>query len=431
MSLQTQFNFNDSSPVHTYYDINILNNDTIGLNDSVPIVFTDTRTDTIIKNPSEYFISVTNFEVDTPSLPLFVPLIDTNISSVGNYNTIYKVAVTLGKLQNGNKTVIIPIKFTPQDLTLPNPSLASIDANNIQEYFYLYSYTWFIDCINSSIINALKDSAQIADNFIPQFTFDTNTNKASIYFPQNATFTQWGGNYLTQNGVNTYFLMMNAPLYNLFSSFKAQYVESIPLTVSTTNDAGWYNIVINPPITVALSATANFYTPDVSNLTGNHSIQNSVLPNRNIIVYPPATVSDFSVITQDYPTTPLWNPVQNIVITTALMPIANELTGVPNIFNSENISASNNNRNISPILCSIDIPTVRGDELKPTINYTPIVEYKLTDLNSNIPVNSIQISVFWRDNYNTLHPLLLDAGCTATIKLMFRKKIFNFSPHRN
>jgi len=435
MSLQTQVNFNDSSPVHTYYDINILNNDKLGQRESVPIVFTDTRTDVIIKNPSEYFLSVNNFTVDTPSLPLFVPLIDTITSLVGNYNTIYKIAIRLGKTAvTGTPplvtpTIVFPIKFSPQDLTVPPPSINSVKANNIQDYFYLYSYQWFIDCINSSIINAINN-ANIGDSYIPQFSIDKE-NIASINFPQTAGFTRWGGNYETDTGSVNYFMFMNAPLYNLFSSFNATYVEKIPLggTGNPQNVDGWYLININPPEQGALPTPPLLVNPNVSNLLGSHSVvASTAFPNRNTTVYPSATITDFSVITQDYPTTPLWNPVQNIVVTTALMPIANELTGVPNIFNDLNDNlGGNNNRNISPILCSIDIPMVRGDETKPVINYTPIVEYKLTDLNSNIPVNSIQISVFWKDNYNTLHPLLLDAGCTATLKLMFRKKIFNLS----
>jgi hypothetical protein len=428
MSLQTQVNFNNSSPIHTYYDINILNNDKTGQLSSVPITFTDTRTDVIVKNPSEYFLSVTGFSVDTPSLPLFCPLIDFR-SLLPNINkTIYQIAIRLGRNATSgggiSETLFIPIIFTPQDLTVPVPSLADVEENNIRDYYYIYSYQHFINCINSSIANAISTATTgITESYIPQFTFDTKTNIASVYFPQNNTFTRWGGDFETSVG-GRYFMFMNAPLYNLFSSFNADYVESIPSggLVNVPVDDGWYNLTINP--NYAQAGTTTVFTPDQSNLLGVNTIPASALPDRNTNIYT-GTITHFSIITQDYPTTPLWNPVQSLVITTALMPIANELTGVPNIFNDDN--NSNNNRNFSPILSTIDLPMKRGDEYKPTVNYTPVAEYKLSDLQSNVPVNSIQISVFWRDNYNTLHPLLLDAGCTAVIKLMFRKKIFNLS----
>jgi hypothetical protein len=68
---------------------------------------------------------------------------------------------------------------------------------------------------------------------------------------------------------------------------------------------------------------------------------------------------------------------------------------------------------------------VRGDESKPSIQYSPQGEYRLIDLQSNAPINNIEISVFWRDQYGILHPFVLEPGCFSSLKILFRKKIFN------
>lgn len=435
MSLHTQFNYNDKNPVHLYYDINIINNDKTGVSASPPIVFNDTRSDVILQNPSEYFLSVNRFTLDTPSLPIFCPLINTT-NLFGNVNrTIYELAVSFGGLAT-KQSIIIPINFIPQDKTVPVPTLASVQANNIQDYYYLYSYQYFIDLINTSIQEYFRaDTYFNVANSTPFFTFNKETNKASIYFPQDTQNTTWGGNYATTGtgDVKPLFLYMNAPLYNLFSSFNAEYVENITLVGGTQNSGGWYRLIINPPNVNATLATTSI--PANNNILGVNSVPISTFPNRNLTYYPadngavppvPQVVT-FTILSQDFATTPLWTPVQAIVFTTSLMPITNELTGVPNVFNDnfDGITTGGNNRNLTPILTDIEIPLTRGDEYKPTIYYAPVSEYRLADLQSNTPVNSIQISVFWKDSYGLYHPLLLDAGCSATLKLMFRKKIFN------
>jgi len=441
--MQTQVNFNDKTPCHLYYDINIINNDKTGTSPAAPIVFNDTRSDTILQNPSEYFLSVNRFTVDTPSLPLFVPLIETFADVPNNdvNTTIYKIGISRGGAVLSQAGDFFPIKFVPQNKTLPKPSIPSVRENNIQDYYYMNSFDGFIDLINASTQNYLGNVSTVGGNLlamsnvsIPQWTFDKNTNKASIYFPQNSAITTpsasgWGGNYDLTGNQNNYYLYLNAPLYNLFSSFNAAYVQYLPLDNSTSDNNGWYRLNINPfnKYSPLVSSTITESSPDYNNLLGFNTIFGQTFPLRNLNFYPAARVTYFSVLSQDYATTPLWNPVQAIVFTTALMPIANELTGLPNVFNDNfnGFNSGGNNRNFTPILTDVEIPLTRGDEFKPTIYYAPTSEYRLSDLQSNTPINSIQISVFWRDNYGRLHPLLLNAGCTATLKLMFRKKIFN------
>jgi hypothetical protein len=439
MSLQTQTNYN-STPTHIYYDINVINNDKKGTGASVPVVFTETRNDVILRNPSEYFMTVTRFTLDTPSLPLFCPLIDTSESNItDNINkTIYKIAYGLGKTASNYDTtrnIVHDIIFKPQDLKANVPTFAQVQDNNIRDYYYIYSYQAFIDMINASFLTEV--AGDIGSDRLPFWIFDKATNKAKIAFPQPTATTDnnvpiWGGDYDTSTSNTQYYLYLNAPLYNLFSSFQAEYVETISVQTSPGNfsddNGGWYRLTINP------ANKASNYTdvikPNYSNVLGiNTVVKDTAYPFHNNSFYN-AAVDSFTIFEQDYPTTPLWNPVQAIVFTTALMPIQNELIASPQIYNDTNLSSqlsntSGNNRNFAPVLTDIEVPLTKGDETKPTIYYAPTAEYRLTDLQSNNPINNIQVSISWRDNYGTLHPFLLDAGCTSTLKILFRKKIFN------
>jgi hypothetical protein len=108
------------------------------------------------------------------------------------------------------------------------------------------------------------------------------------------------------------------------------------------------------------------------------------------------------------------------------MPITNELVATPAVFNS-NLALDNDdaNNNFSPIITDLEVPLTRGDETKPTVNYSPQAEYRLIDLQSNSPINSIEISIFWKDAYGGIHQFLLEPGCSASLKILFRKKIYN------
>jgi hypothetical protein len=118
--------------------------------------------------------------------------------------------------------------------------------------------------------------------------------------------------------------------------------------------------------------------------------------------------------------------VKAIIFTTALFPVANELDGLPIVQNSNKaLDTDVQNNNFLPVITDLEVPFVRGDESKPSISYAPSGEYRLIDLQSNAPINNIEISVFWRDQYGTLHPFVLEPMCFSSLKLLFRKKIFN------
>jgi hypothetical protein len=264
---------------------------------------------------------------------------------------------------------------------------------------------------------------------------NNNTTGSTVFWDTNPTLT------------STNFMMaMNAPLHTLFSSLRFNYIDSlvnlpnitIPAKATITSEKskhGWYLVSNRPPTnTTAVSALPQYL--EETNQLGNGYTRIVSAADLPFIgnFYPPASagppvfhaISSFEVVSSPYSSAPLWNPVKQLLFTTALMPVNNELVGLPVVQNSDpRLNTDVQNNNFSPIITDLEVPLISGDETKCNISYSPSGEYRLIDLQSNQPINSIEISVYWKDQYGTLHPFTLEPGCFSSLKILFRKKVFN------
>lgn len=383
-------NLNNTQPVHQYVDINIVNNDTIGNKPAVKLIFNDIRTSNIIQNPSEYFFSIVRFSLQTPSLPLMIPQVllgqdDPNM-------LIYSVTLTYSSPVNGiTYEQQIYLNYVPQNNVSPVPDTPILkqDFGSGSTYYYIYNFQYFIKIVNTALATALTDlnalvvagtSSPLPSLNPPFMEWDTVNNVAIL----NADIAGFSSSIAYP--INIYF---NTPLFTLFSSFQANYL-------------GYENIVNgkNYLITVEDSNDLN-----IINLPTYNALQ----------------------MYQDYPTAPLWNPVNALVFTTGTIPVNPSQVSTPLILNSENTSLTQggNNANISNTLTDFEVPLTDGWEYKPSVYYNPSSEYRLVDLLGNTPLNNISIQVFWKDSFANLHPFYLNSGCNANIKILFRKKTFN------
>jgi len=154
-------NYN-TDPNHIYYNLQAYNNDTVVSSQSVPVRFTETRTSTILANPSEYFLSIIRFHLDTPNLPLFLPTPET--SPLYNPTQDPNLLVYQLAIYQANSNVgpwIIPIKFSPQfNQTVSPPPVLDINALS-NPYYFVYQFQDFLDMINASLqtwyINAVAN----------------------------------------------------------------------------------------------------------------------------------------------------------------------------------------------------------------------------------------------------------------------------------
>ena len=456
MSGKTNFN---TDPNHIYYNLTLFNNDNIGTSESVPVRFQETRTSTILANPSEYFLSIQRFHIDTPSLPVFMPEVETDpiFNPTQDPNQlIYQIAIY--QQNSGAGPFIFPIKYTNQlNKTVLPPS--NLDANAVSNpYYFVYEFQNFIDMINQTLQTFFINNTLALGGLLncPFFGMEAG-NKFCIYFPTRVTentyntttgvktgagtgTTHWDSNPAPLS--NKWVLAMNAPMHTLFSAFRFQYIDSLKNLPNITPTAsatltsektlhGWYMISNRPPMN-AQGTPGTGGLPVYLEETNQMALDQLNVRRADTIPYlgnfysAASNTASFEVVRSPYSSAPLWSCVKQLVFTTALMPINNELVGLPGVRNSNtSLDTDTQNNNFSPVITDFEVPLVSGDEIKPSISYSPSGEYRLTDLMSNAPINSIEISVFWKDQYGVNHPFVLEPGCYSSLKILFRRKVFN------
>lgn len=434
-------------PYHIYYDLSILNNDTTGANKPPFLEFTEIRNSPYLANPSDYFASVVRFSVETPTLPLIIPQprLTNSIPAPASVNElIYQVSMNHPALP---APISVFVVYIPQSTpaVAPPPTSISGAPDVVNEYYYTYTYKPFIDMVNTALrtcftltITALGGGlpAQYigvgGQIVFPYLTWDDDKSIATLVAPAQLFQTPTANNQnptmnanlaaLPVAGTNAPIeLYFNAPLFNLFSSFTAlqnAYTAPIAPAISSLN---WRilcpdTITVNPNLIVSPQAVA---APPGGTMP---TFPQTLLARSPL--QPPNIYSLLSV-PQEYPTTPLWNPVQALVFTTSLLPIHSSIVSAPVLFGSgAAFTTAGNNSGIANILTDLEVSTDKGWQTKPNISYVPTAEYRLFDLNGNAPLSAIQISVSWRDTFGRLNPLRLGSGANASIKLMFRRKDF-------
>ena len=353
--------------------------------------FTQTRAQPYLSRPKDYYLSVVRFTIESPNLPVFIAQPIVGESNVDK--TIYSITIadTSGNFYQQN------VKWVPQDLTQPIPP-SPVTQGHVSPalpYYYCYSYNHFIKCINDTFsyiftLNMLPGTP-------PYMYFDATTKLFQLGGDVNLYRTKIDGSPL-----GSYSIIFNTELLNLFSSLPATYIA---------------NVIPNRPLTdyVMILSTGS----DVPTAAPQPYI-NFVRPN--VL----ASTNDVYSL-QEYVTLPLWTPVTAIMFKTSLLSVAPENMATPIVYENgtQNINAGKQNAEIFNMLIDHYSPLTDGTEYKPYIYYEPTGEYKLTDLYGEKEVNAIDISVFWRDNFGNLIPFKIGIGCSATIKIMFRKKTFN------
>ena len=110
---------------------------------------------------------------------------------------------------------------------------------------------------------------------------------------------------------------------------------------------------------------------------------------------------------QEISTVSLWNPVASIVCCSSMLPIYPTQTSKPKIISNESnvLSSNGDNSNLTNILSDFEIAIQDTNSYRPFILYSPQSEYRLMDMYSSSNLNSINISVFWKDHFGNLNPL--------------------------
>jgi len=441
-------------PDNVYYDVLISNfNSTTG--NPIPIYFNENRTNPIIQSTGEYDMSIIRFQVDTPDLPSFIPVIKpfTTLNNLTNY--VITLTIKPEFRPNGstaNTTTYISqanVIWVTQDSSAPIPPPPSSNGgyqSNVGDYYYCYSYQHFVSLVQAALVRAFNylKTTLSADGYTtgqeligllpPIFSWDSTTNCAVISTPQykaNNTSFAFETRYLdgttgnrvdNVNGVKMYF---NSPLFQLFTSFNADFKgQNNSITTTAINQGYYQNPAGYNSITLpsATTLTGLNYEIIILNQGGTNQI---ITPTIYPALYPTtpigtSTTNNLFIQTfQEYSTTINWTPVESIVFVSNTIPIVSNQLASPLIFNENQIvTGEGNNAKFAQIITDIV-----STNYKPNVLYQPTAEYRMIGMSGNRPLTNVDISVFWRNRLGQLIPLNLLSGGSCSVKFLFRKKV--------
>lgn len=362
-------------PDKIYYDMVISNlNNT---NSRPPYAYyNENRNSPLVYDPYKYDLIVARWQLDTNYLPIFIPLIQ---SSSNDPNlTIYSITLEYSGV-TGNPAYV---SFAPQNLVASVPLAPLYTTNQLQDnsqgYYDIYTYQYWIYLVNVCFQQAYNNldtayAPALPSLFAPIMTWDTQNNIGII----NADIAGYGA-----GGITIYF---NQALSQLFSSF--------PFTINSFSDA--YN--------------------------RNFQLQINSFSIANQADYPSFGTADFTAyqLFQEFSTISAWNPVLSIVLVSNTLPIVPNNEGVPSLIVNGIYQQQSGNNNIQS---QVITDFVADGVYKPIITYIPSGEYRRLSLVGDKPINNIDITVMYKDRLGRLNPVLLPAGCSASIKFLFEKK---------
>jgi len=395
---------------------------------------------------------------------------DGNLFIVGAPSDSYGHAQVRALIYTSNTTLpsnlvnvasVVNVHWLPDNLT-PTPSRTELNGRNTAQfrYYYCNSYNNFIDRVNVALREAyVENFTRLWDSWISTLPVTSNNtfikaeflNVVARNFP-NPPFLDWNtssldatmylntlfsvvGNYYqparTWNIVSTnrvsqtaqalpfhFKVAMNASLYALFNSFPAVetvinnekfFILSMPEQVPTLRD-----FATVPIKSLSLVPDYNFLYPYYNASANEFTIP---YPSGSVPTY---SLEDYMIVfKQELSTIDTWCPINAIVFTSNTLPIViNQFSAVTTIGAEATPSAKGNEF----ALIITDLAS-NQQGFRPNVLYTPSAEFRRIDLTGNLPIRVIDINVFWRSKTGQLLPFYLGSGGSASLKIMFDKKI--------
>ena len=135
---------------------------------------------------------------------------------------------------------------------------------------------------------------------------------------------------------------------------------------------------------------------------------------------------EYNIYTQQVSSVQTWSPVQSIVFQSTIIPIEPQLTGQPQNLNTTDPTTQGNiykQQALTKVLTDFVFPLTTGTEItNQELYYIPSGEYRLVDLLGGNSITQLTFAVLWKDKFGVLHPMTIDAGSSASLLCLLRKK---------
>lgn len=430
----------DGDPDMVYFNATIIRNTSSAtVTPDPPARFQETRQVPIIHDASKYNFSIIRANLNGPgrALPLFIPMIRKGAENPTQNVNLTTYSVTLRIVFNytigGNPFTFTasstrPVIWTPEitDTTIapvPLPISTTTEQDLRSAYYYCFTVQHWLRLVNIAIENARNDintlfqanytapagwnqpgPAPTIQTLPPLITYNPTNNLFSGYFPRNA----FGGANRTSAGTLTdenATLWFNENLWGMFGSFPAFRV-AVPTIAGIPRPEANYEFDVYPIL--------------FSNI-------------QNVGAPPAPTARSYWVMTQDYATTSsLWSPVESLVFTSTMLPLAFEQTGNPVRLGQNVIGQTGNLESaFTPIITDISLTNESAADYKGFIQFVPSAEYRMASFQrSKSEISNVDIQVFWKNRLDgNLYPVYMPQGSSISVKCLFRRRGVYDYPH--
>jgi hypothetical protein len=401
----------EGDAVHEYQDIQVFNNAS-GDAQPVPCVFNQTKLTNVVDKSNDYYVSVVRWSADS-ILPQVIPDMKLFPNSTP-YNGITNWIIGI-KAANGEARYTY-VNYKPSDNNGYNQPLYQPTGQNEvynNPYYWISNIFEFCQAVNEALSFCITyvppppplppntPSAWTVIPTQPLLNYNVALGKLEFLLPQ----ADYG--ILATTALPQFVVSMDTELYNILNTFNFY----------TSNIATKIQVLINEP-------------PPIAGVNID-KIMHDIIPffdyGRNSINIDNGTTNSplINIYTQTNSSIPSMSPVNSIVFQTTSIPVNNTLTGAP-AFLGANLQGNSALQNNAGVLTDFQVPMVSGTEYSGSmLYYVPSSEYRLLDLISNIPTQTLNIAVFWLDKIGNYHPFLIKNQGAASLKLMFRKKTYN------
>jgi hypothetical protein len=362
--------------------------------DDEEAVYNVTKNEIILDKCSDFYCSVARFTIPLNAVPLAICPIIPNQSDPNLTPMIIGIEYPLSII-----TDRFPknLEYDPQNF-YQAPSQIGSQNQLVTDYYYIYSYQQIINMFNEALDLAWIASglSVLFPNYIPPYFFFTaSTNLLTLVVP-------------------TCFVRTTSP---------ATAIPKIFINNVSTNYLGGFNYFFNADNTIQGNDYYFLFndTPDQYYYPNGVAIPGGIAPTVGL----PALPYYYSY-TQEYSFLEYWTSLRRIIVSSNSIPVRNEYLPSGNNLNN-NIGNNANGANSSfPILTDF-IPNIEmssGDS-RSIAYYIPSPQYRLIDLLSEGPLQTIDIKLYWEDKEGNFFPIFISPLQQASLKLgFFRKSLY-------
>lgn len=363
---------------YTYYDVVIPHNDFIQNSGSpTPANFFQVRAEPLFSGkPSDYNMSIVRFTVPTQIIPIQIFPVRPVPNTLINLSP-YSVTLKFGAFTRQEYII-----WNPEDLTAPVPPSPNLSLNYINskywQYYALYSYQHFARLINTAL--AAATVAIIGDG---------------------APAT--GPPFITYSGITNLFTL-NAPAAFLNTA-------ATPIEI-------YFNQALSTNFTNSMDFTRYSYADPFS---AGAEVRLNVFDKVTNSVTLAAPYGLTYIMEQEFNALANMASFTSLIVTSSSLPVRSEWISRQNVLGDPGANTAIGDNSFK-ILADFEVLLENGLEVRRFVHYLPTAEYRRISLISDTPITSIDIQIYWKDQFDNLYEVLIPSHDVATIKILFEKK---------